>query len=282
MPNETRQGTQNGTTALAPKGSAALGFELTNLDEALKWAGVLAKSGLLPEPLRNKPDDVLVVLLKGHELGLKPMQALSSMAVVKGKAVMEAQLKVSLCLRHKEVCTYFRLVESTDQKATYETLRQGDPAPTTLSYTIEQAAKAALTQKDNWKGYAAAMLRARCSSHLATAVYPDLVGGIYDPDEAEELERGPYDLNKPTAPPVATKLEPQDAEVVDSAAEASKTIEEWKAKIEGAATAADLEALVPGLRQLPEALRKEHLVPVYNAKKAALAPQGHAQQTQGA
>lgn len=160
------------------------------LDQALTLSNRLAKSGLIPRALQNKPDDVLVVLLRGQELGLGPMQALAGIHVIEGKGVCSADLIVGLCARRREVCEYFRLVESSADRAVYETKRAGSPEPTRLTFTMADAQRAGLTGKDNWKRHPAAMLRARCSAQLARAVYPDLAMGLYDTDEAEDFSRG--------------------------------------------------------------------------------------------
>ena len=100
-------------------------FTPTGIEQAMSLAGTLAKSALLPEALRNKPADVLVVLITGHELGLSPMQAVRGLYVVNGKAVLSADLMVALVLKHRDVCEYFRLEKSTDAEATYVTKRAG-------------------------------------------------------------------------------------------------------------------------------------------------------------
>ena len=48
----------------------------TDIGGFVDLAGRFAKSALLPDALRAKPDDVFVTLLAGHELGLAPMAAL--------------------------------------------------------------------------------------------------------------------------------------------------------------------------------------------------------------
>jgi hypothetical protein len=159
-------------------------FIPTGIDQAEKLAITLAKSSLLPDALRGKPSDVLVTIIAGHELGLSPMQAVRSMHIIKGKPVLSADLMVALVKRQPQ-CIYFKLVESTNEKATYECERKGE-GKTTLSFTIQDAQRARLSG-DNWVKYPAAMLRARCSAALARAVFPDLTLGVYDPDEAREF-----------------------------------------------------------------------------------------------
>lgn len=166
---------------------AVVAFEPENVNQAYQLARTFAASSLLPTPLRGKPADVLIVLMTGRELGLSPMQSIRGLHVIEGKGVMSADTIVGLVKSRADVCEFFRLVESTDKIATYEARRVGDPEPTRLSFTIEQAQRAKLTGKSNWQTYPEAMLRARCSAALARAVFPDLAGGIYTPDEAAEI-----------------------------------------------------------------------------------------------
>lgn len=182
-------------------------FAPASLEQAESLADKIAKSSLLPAALRNKPGDVLVILITGHELGLSPMQALRGMHVIEGKAAMSADLMVALAQKDRATCEYFRMVESTDQKAVYETKRAGHPSPVRMEFTLDQAKAAGLTGRDNWRKYPAAMLRARCASALARAVYPDLFMGVYDPDELHAA---------PVAPVAATPSQPARNQVVEA------------------------------------------------------------------
>lgn len=175
-------GGANEETALVP-------FAPENVNQAWRLAGTLAKSQLVPRALQAKPHDILVTLITGRELGLSPMQSVRGMHVIEGKAVMSADTMAGLVMSHSDVCEYLRLVESTEKLALYETKRKGAPEPVRLAFTIEDAARAGLTGKDNWKKYPAAMLRARALSSICRAVYPDFVAGVYEPDEAREFNR---------------------------------------------------------------------------------------------
>lgn len=170
------------TTALA----TIAAFEPENLDQALALATRLAESNLLPKALQKRPSDVLVVMMMGRDLGLTSMQSIRQVHVIDGRPSMSAEMMVALCLQRPDVCEFFSLVESTDAKATYKTKRKG-AEPVSMSYTIEQAAKAKLTGKQNWQNHTAAMLRARASSSLARVVYPDLTNGIISEDESDEI-----------------------------------------------------------------------------------------------
>jgi hypothetical protein len=155
------------------------------VDQMEAFAKKVCNSILLPEQIRGKPADVLIILLTGRELGLSQMQSIRGFDVVKGVASMKSALMVALVKKHPK-CIRFKMLESSDTKATYETEREGEGV-TKLTYTIEQAGRAGLLFKDNWKLNPAAMLRARCAKALATIVYPEITFGLPDPDEAEEF-----------------------------------------------------------------------------------------------
>lgn len=168
-------------TALA-KADPARAFEPSGIDEAVKLANLLGLSGLLGKDLKT-PEQVFTVIATGRELGLTAMQSLRSIHIINGKPTLSADLVAALVKSRPEVCEYFRLVDSNASQAVYETKRRGEPSPTTMTFSIEDAKRAQITGNPNWTKYPAAMLRARCITALARAVYPDLVMGIYDPDE---------------------------------------------------------------------------------------------------
>lgn len=155
------------------------------LDEASKFASTLAAANSLPASLKKSPADIVAIVLAGAELGIPPMASIRSIHLIDGKPVLSADAMAGLCLRNRDVCEYLTLVVSTDAKATYRAKRKGAPEPVEISFTIEQAKIAGLVGKGNWAKYPAAMLRARAMSAIARAVFPDLVGNLYDPDELE-------------------------------------------------------------------------------------------------
>lgn len=168
--------------------------ELTALE---RLAERLFKGKAFPDTVRSV-DTAFAILLKGWELGMPAMAAAAGIAIVSGKVSLGADATAGACLRHRDICLYFSLVESTGEVARYETRRAGAPAPVTLTYTLAQAKTAGLTGSTTWQKHAPAMLRARCAAALARAVYPDLVAGCYDPDEAREIS-GEYARTEPAA-----------------------------------------------------------------------------------
>lgn len=153
-----------------------------NMDDVWNYCVAVAKVGLCGV---RSPEEALIRMSTGMELGLTPMQSMRGIYLIEGRPGLDAALMVGLCLRRPDICEAFDLVESTDKIATYSIKRRGRPA-IRFSYTIEQAKEAGLLDKKNWKANRAAMLRARASSQGARAVFPDLTNGLYSGDELEE------------------------------------------------------------------------------------------------
>ena len=201
-------------------------IDTTTIEMLSGLADRLHKAGVFGQEVTSA-DKAFAVLLKGHELGFSPMASAGSISIIKGKVSLSADATVALCKR-SPACLYLRLVASTEEVATYETQRHGDPSPTVLHYTIAQAKTAGLTGSQTWRGHAPAMLRARCGAAIARAVYPDLVAGIYDPDEVAEIVR-----SEP-APRVEVRAEVPDVSL--------SALESWRETLSDVASLRDMHA----------------------------------------
>lgn len=204
-----------------------LAYEPTGFGDLERASTMLASSSLVPDALRGKPQDVMLVLWTAREYGFGAMQGLQSLHVIKGKVVFSATMIQGL-VESSGKCEYLMLVESTAERATYETLRKGQPRPVTMSYTLEQAKRAGLAGKDNWKNHGEAMLRARALTTICRAVYGDVMSGVYTPDELEIPE------------PKERVVTPVDPAAVEKA---TKVIERINSV--NKVTAAEMEALRP-------------------------------------
>ena len=67
-----------------------------NLDEALKFADYLANSDIVPKDFQRKPANILVAVQWGMELGLQPMQAMQSIAVINGRPSLWGDAVIAL------------------------------------------------------------------------------------------------------------------------------------------------------------------------------------------
>lgn len=178
------------TDTYAPVATGEHAFEPASISEAMRLAGLLVASRLLPKAVTT-PEAAFVIMATGRELGLTTMQSFRSIHVIDGKPSLSADLLLGMIKQKRALCSYFMLVESTDEVARYRTHRVGEPEATEMQFSIVDAKRAGLLDKDNWRKYPASMLRARCIAALSRAVYPDLAMGLYDPDELSGDAKAP-------------------------------------------------------------------------------------------
>lgn len=139
----------------------------------------------------GSPPAVLSTIMVGRELGLPAMASLRSIHNIEGRHALAASLMVALVLR-SGLAEYFEPIEFTDKLATFETKRKGARNPVRLTHTIEMAQQAWTKSADAWakSGWGRVptdMLVARATARLARMVYPDLLAGLYTPDELNEI-----------------------------------------------------------------------------------------------
>jgi hypothetical protein len=135
------------------------------------------------------PQGVLSTVMLGRELGLPAMASLRQIHIVEGKHTLSAQLMVALVLK-SGLAKYFEPEEFDDKHAVFVTHRKGQRKPVRMEHTIVMAQTAGLVKPNsNWVKVPIDMLCARAQSRLCRMVYPDVVGGLYTPDEIEELRQ---------------------------------------------------------------------------------------------
>jgi hypothetical protein len=155
-------------------------LEPQSMNQAVQLAQLLFKARLFGA--YGTPEAVLSTVLSGRELGLSAMASLRAFHIVEGKPTMAADALRALVLKSGKAKT-FRCTERTAQAATFTTTREGEE-PMELRYTIEEAQAAGLVKNGSgWTKNPSDMLVARASSKLARLVYPDVVAGLYSPEE---------------------------------------------------------------------------------------------------
>lgn len=214
MPDEPATDTPSSpTTGLATttptKTPARIGIAPTTLDEGWRLAQMMAKSDLVPKNFRGKPEDVLVAIQLGTEIGFAPMQALQSIAVIGGRPSVWGDGFLALIMGsslYREHDEYYEVDGVRVNGLTAEALKQdttaavctfwrrGKPTPTTRRFTVGQAKKAQLFEKKDtpWITYPDRMLLMRARSWAGRDTFPDLLRGIRTAEEAMD-EREPID-----------------------------------------------------------------------------------------
>lgn len=157
--------------------------------EAQAFCGALASSDLIPQKLKEKAADVLVLVLAGMEIGLMPLQSIRLHHVIEGIPRLSADGLAAIVLQSSE-CEYLEVSQSSEASCTWITKRRNRPEKS-CTWTIDRAKRAGLTEKKNrdgspgmWVKYPENMLSARARGELCRMVYPDIAAGLTTREEA--------------------------------------------------------------------------------------------------
>lgn len=168
-------------TALAPV--AEVSIDMDHWRVLREQADVLVKSGFLPTAV-NTPEKAIAIIMKGKELGIGAMEALSSINVILGKPSVSPQLMLALARR---TCQLEDLkMEATDKGATVTITRKGQ-SPYTTTFGIKEATDLQLIGKDNYKKQPAIMFQWRALASNLRITFPDAISGLY---LIEEMTQG--------------------------------------------------------------------------------------------
>lgn len=133
------------------------------------------------------PEQALVIMMAGRDLGLSYMQSLRMFHVINGKPTMSADGMVGVC-KASPLCEKFERVSESATSVTWATKRQGEPEQQS-TFTLEDAERAGLLGKkdSNWAKYPIRMLNARAKAFLARDVFPDILAGLLTAEEATDM-----------------------------------------------------------------------------------------------
>lgn len=166
-----------------------------------EMAQTMMVTGFLPKSL-TKPEQVIFIIMKGREIGMGPMQALSQIDIIQGVTCLKAEGMLSQVFKH---CPQTKLeyIQNDEHACVIEVTRPGS-APNRFSFNMEDAQKANLAGKDNWKKFPRAMLRSRCVSEMCRALFPDAIQGCsYTPDEILDSQPEKQEMKQAQIPAAA-------------------------------------------------------------------------------
>lgn len=162
----------------------ALQVEVESLTEPMALGNVFMKSGMFKD-IKTQAQAV-VKILAGRELGLAPLESMTNIYMVNGKVALQAKIIGSLI---KKSCRYDYAVDKLDNEECVITfyalnLEGKKEELGKSSFTIKDAAKAGIINKDVWQNYPRNMLFARALSNGARWYTSDVFCGY----TAEEVE----------------------------------------------------------------------------------------------
>ena len=233
------------------------------LDDAFRLGSMIFASGLAPYSMKSK-EAVCAAVMYGMEIGLPPMQAVQSIAVIGGRPTIYGDAAIAL-VRQSGLLASFRETiegEGDDRAGVCRVSRlhpSGEVEEIVERFSVAQAKTAGLWDKRGrsgeatpWQLYPDRMLRARARGFALRDLFADVLKGLRIYEEAADIELQAIPDREPPAPPPAAISPP-----VPPLVEEEPIARDWIADFENdiaSATSADAfdELAAPYLAELSE------------------------------
>ena len=213
-----------GKSPMQPGGDITA-FVPRDSEQLMRLADVLSRSGdMVPKSYQGNPAAITAAIMRGMEVGLAPMQALSHIAVVNGRPVVWGDAIPALIQRaghHLDV----EYEGSGDALTAVATLTRGDTGRQVIRrFSLADAKRAALLGKQGpWQQYPQRMIAHRARTWAARDGAADALMGMqvaeevsdYGPDRARDVTPKP-----PKGGAVYIDPDPEPETVIDEIVDA--------------------------------------------------------------
>lgn len=178
---------KNGERALAtvsPSGRFSL--SPNSIKEAMDLAAWIAKSDLAPKDYKDKPQNCLIAIQMGLEVGLSPMQAIQNIAVINGRPTIWGDAMLAIVQAHPAY-EWHKEAQDQDGKWAEFTIKRRGNEPHTVRFTVEDAKKAGLWGKQGtWTNYPGRMMQMRARAFGLRDKFADALRGLQSAEEVTD------------------------------------------------------------------------------------------------
>lgn len=199
----------------------------TTIEEVMQIArmavnGAMAPDSLLKEkggawkPFEDAMSACAIAIMAGAEMGLTPLSALRSYAVVNGRPTLWGD-GIKAVVRKSGLCEFIK-TGSDETKGWCEAKRKDTGEVQRKEFTLVQAKKAGLTEKKGpWKEYPDMMMERRATFRCLNDLFADVLAGIVSAEEASDYSEIPPDVDRRELPPEPPADEPAPVPPADAA-----------------------------------------------------------------
>lgn len=229
--NGNGNGQQTGTAVAAQSrpplktGGAVAAVVPQDIDQAFRLATAISTANMAPKGFERDQNKIVVAILHGLEIGLTPMAALQSIAVINGTPTLWGDGVLAVVQASGMLVDIEERIEGEDTDspvAVCTVKRQGRATPTTRTFDRATAAKAGLWNKPGpWTQYPLRMLQMRARSFALRDAFPDVLKGLRAREEVEDsqtLEQAADGSYAPAPPrPTRAQFEQQAVQTAEDA-----------------------------------------------------------------
>jgi len=191
-PAATQPARPPGDFSRTPVLAGRLGLELRTIEECYRFAAYAVRAGIGTKGMT--PEEGVIRIQFGAELGMGPARSIGSIMVVNGKPSIYGDDMLALCMEnqrfdHDVFGEWIEgSVEKGDAVAHCRVGRLGRSKPVERTFSAADAKRAKLWGKDGpWTLYPQRMLQMRARAFALRDVFPDILRGMYATEEAGDI-----------------------------------------------------------------------------------------------
>jgi len=156
-----------------------------SLVEPMALGDVFVKSGMFKDV--KSQAEAVVKILAGRELGLAPLESMTNIYMINGKIALPAKIIGSLIKRSNRYDYIVEKLNEQECEIVFYRLEKDDKKIEIgkSNFTIKDAAKAGIVNKEVWKAYPRNLLFARALTNGAKWFCADVCSG-FTPEELED------------------------------------------------------------------------------------------------
>jgi hypothetical protein len=160
-----------------------------NFGELVEFAKMAARSSLVPRDYLGKPENILLAIQMGSEIGLAPMQSLQNIAVISGRPAVFGDAMLGLCRQSPTCKDVIERFEGEGKELTAVCIAKRVGAePIERRFSIDDAERANLLGKPGpWQQYPKRMLQMRARGFALRDAFPDVLRGMISTEEAQDI-----------------------------------------------------------------------------------------------
>lgn len=218
-----------------------------NVTEAIELSKFLASSNMVPKQYVGQPQNVLVAMQMGAEIGLAPMQAMQHIAVINGKPALYGDAALAVVKAHPQCVD---VIEQQGDTWAECTVMRKNCEPVVRTFTQDDAKRAGLLNRQGpWQQYPQRMLQMRARSFALRDAFPDALAGLGVVEEVQDI---PVEQAPEKEVQAAEKVVSVDEQIVAALAPESKPgnlADKLKVALNAIETHDDANALQAELRE---------------------------------
>lgn len=168
-------------------------MDFSNFEKAWKMVEMLCKAKCIPQNFWDNPEDALVVIQTGHEIGLSPMSSLRNMMIVNNRPSIYGDAMLALCMKTKgKVGGFIDCIEVYNEETqdwTCTVSREGRETKS-KTFTMQDAKDGGfLTKPGAWQTSRKRMMQFRSRSFVLRDMFADILMGVLTVEEMQDVEQ---------------------------------------------------------------------------------------------